>query len=79
MAERGGDGANGADGADGTGGGDGAGDARARAEQDADRGLRRAVFLRELDEARKLRDRVQPRRARAERARRQLRMRTFRW
>ncbi|WNI16506.1 hypothetical protein [Actinacidiphila sp. ITFR-21] len=48
-----------------------------------DRGLerrrRRAVFLRELNEARELRDRVQPRRARAARMRQQMRMRTFRW
>ncbi|NJP99147.1 hypothetical protein [Streptomyces zingiberis] len=40
---------------------------------------RRAQFLRELHEARELRDRVQPRRARAARMRQQMRMRTFRW
>ncbi|MBW1604488.1 hypothetical protein JJV70_20755 [Streptomyces sp. JJ66] len=40
---------------------------------------RRALFLRELSEAKALRDRVQPRRARAARMREQMRMRTFRW
>jgi hypothetical protein len=40
---------------------------------------RRALFLRELYEAKALRDRVQPRRARAERMRKQTRMRGFRW
>ncbi|MEU3045030.1 MULTISPECIES: hypothetical protein [unclassified Streptomyces] len=53
-----------------------------RAEQpetDADRRRRRAQFLRELNEARALRDRVQPRKARAARMRQQMRMRTFRW
>ncbi|MFD7178919.1 hypothetical protein ACFV90_02700 [Streptomyces sp. NPDC059904] len=40
---------------------------------------RRAQFLRELREARELRDRVRPRRARAARMRQQMRMRTFRW
>ncbi|MFD9160466.1 hypothetical protein ACFVZ8_00400 [Streptomyces sp. NPDC059558] len=35
--------------------------------------------LRDLMEARELRDRVQPRRARAARMRQQMRMRTFRW
>ncbi|WP_394432596.1 hypothetical protein [Streptomyces sp. SGAir0957] len=49
------------------------------AESDAERRRRRAVFLRELTEARELRARVQPRRARAARMRRQMRMRTFRW
>ncbi|MEV5507715.1 hypothetical protein [Streptomyces orinoci] len=48
-------------------------------ESDAERRHRRAQFLRELNEARELRDRVQPRRARAARMRQQLRMRTFRW
>ncbi|MEU6393295.1 hypothetical protein [Streptomyces sp. NPDC046939] len=48
-------------------------------EADAERRRRRAVFLRELTEARELRARVQPRRARAARMRRQMRMRTFRW
>jgi hypothetical protein len=47
---------------------------------DPDRSRRRAQFLRELYEARELRARVQPRRARAARMRRQaVRMRTFRW
>ncbi|WP_274562821.1 hypothetical protein [Streptomyces spiramyceticus] len=45
----------------------------------ADRRRRRAQFLRELHEAKALRDRVQPRRARAARMRQQMRMRTFRW
>ncbi|WP_170214949.1 MULTISPECIES: hypothetical protein [Streptomyces] len=40
---------------------------------------RRAEFLRELAEAKALRDRVRPRRARTARLRRQQRMRTFRW
>ncbi|MDF3290812.1 MULTISPECIES: hypothetical protein [Streptomyces] len=44
-----------------------------------ERRRRRALFLRELHEAKELRDRVQPRRARAARAREQMRMRTFRW
>ena len=39
---------------------------------------RRAVFLRELAEARELRKRVSPRRSRQERIRATLRMRTFR-
>ncbi|MFJ4687539.1 hypothetical protein [Streptomyces sp. NPDC088789] len=50
-----------------------------RAERDAERRRRRAQFLRELAEARALRDRVQPRRAKAARLRRAMRMRTFRW
>ncbi|HCA85349.1 MAG TPA: hypothetical protein DEQ61_07550 [Streptomyces sp.] len=45
----------------------------------ADRRRRRAQFLRELHEAKELRERVQPRRARAARMRYQMRMRTFRW
>jgi hypothetical protein len=49
------------------------------AERDRDRRRRRALFLRELKEAKALRDRVQPRRARAARMRRHMRMRTFRW
>ncbi|MEO3972909.1 hypothetical protein [Streptomyces sp. CAU 1734] len=49
------------------------------AESDAERRRRRALFLRELNEAKALRDRVQPRRARAARMRQQMRMRTFRW
>jgi hypothetical protein len=48
-------------------------------ETDADRIRRRARFLRELAEARELRDRVQPRRAKAARLRHAMRMRTFRW
>jgi hypothetical protein len=47
---------------------------------DLERRRRRAEFLRDLKEARELRDRVHPRRARAARMRRQqLRMRSFRW
>lgn len=49
------------------------------AEQEETRRRRRAAFLRELHEAKALRDRVQPRRARAARMRQQMRMRTFRW
>lgn len=49
------------------------------AEVDAARRRRRAQFLRELNEAKELRDRVQPRRARAARMRQAMRMRTFRW
>ncbi|MGK5629661.1 hypothetical protein [Streptomyces sp. URMC 123] len=52
---------------------------RAAQESDTDRRRRRAQFLRELNEARELRDRVQPRRARAARMRQAMRMRTFRW
>ncbi|MDG9701238.1 hypothetical protein [Streptomyces sp. DH37] len=48
-------------------------------ESDAERRRRRAVFLRELNEAKALRERVQPRRARAARMRQAMRMRTFRW
>jgi hypothetical protein len=48
-------------------------------ERNGERRRRRAVFLRELNEAKELRDRVQPRRARAARMRQQMRMRTFRW
>lgn len=36
-------------------------------------------FLRELHEAKALRERVKPRQARAARMRQQMRMRTFRW
>ncbi|AOT59980.1 MULTISPECIES: hypothetical protein [Streptomyces] len=50
-----------------------------RAADDAQRRRRRAQFLRELNEARALRERVQPRRARAARMRQAMRMRTFRW
>ncbi|MFM9369091.1 hypothetical protein [Streptomyces sp. Da 82-17] len=48
-------------------------------ESDAERRRRRAQFLRELHEAKELRARVQPRKARAARMRQQMRMRTFRW
>ncbi|MFV5991676.1 hypothetical protein ACNPQM_04270 [Streptomyces sp. NPDC056231] len=48
-------------------------------ETEAERRRRRAHFLRELHEAKALRDRVQPRRARAARMRQVMRMRTFRW
>ena len=48
-------------------------------EQEArERLRRRAIFLRELAEARELRRRVTPRRARRERIRAMLRMRSFR-
>ncbi|MEU2930449.1 hypothetical protein ABZ636_36210 [Streptomyces sp. NPDC007251] len=46
---------------------------------DAERRRRRAQFLRDLAEARELRARVQPRRAKAARLRHAMRMRTFRW
>ncbi|WP_263976194.1 hypothetical protein [Streptomyces sp. NK08204] len=48
-------------------------------ETDAERRRRRARFLRDLAEARALRDRVQPRRVKAARLRHAMRMRTFRW
>lgn len=48
-------------------------------ETEAERRRRRARFLRELAEARALRERVQPRRAKAARLRHAMRMRTFRW
>ncbi|MFD7840800.1 hypothetical protein [Streptomyces sp. NPDC059761] len=54
-------------------------DAPQQPETAAQRRARRAQFLRELMEAQALRDRVQPRRARAARMRQQMRMRTFRW
>lgn len=47
--------------------------------RDADRRRRRALFLRELKEARELRARVQPRKTRTARMRQQMRLRTFRW
>ncbi|MFE4514219.1 hypothetical protein ACFRMQ_08510 [Kitasatospora sp. NPDC056783] len=47
-------------------------------ETEADRRKRRAVFLRELAEARELRERVQPRRTKERRMREAIRMRTFR-
>ncbi|MEE4541228.1 hypothetical protein V2S66_04510 [Streptomyces sp. V4-01] len=52
---------------------------RHRDERDLERRRKRALFLRELNEAKALRERVQPRRARANRMRQQMRMRTFRW
>ncbi|MFJ6012045.1 hypothetical protein [Streptomyces sp. NPDC092952] len=54
-------------------------DADGPEESAAARRRRRAQFLRELHEAKALRDRVQPRRARAARMRQAMRMRTFRW
>ncbi|MEE4425401.1 hypothetical protein [Streptomyces bugieae] len=48
-------------------------------ESEAARRRRRAQFLRELHEAKELRNRVQPRRVRAERMRQAMRMRSFRW
>jgi hypothetical protein len=48
-------------------------------ETEAERRRRRAQFLRDLAEARELRDRVQPRRAKTARLRHAMRMRTFRW
>lgn len=54
-------------------------DAHPGGEHEAARRRRRAQFLHELHEAKKLRDRVQPRRARAERMRQAMRMRSFRW
>ncbi|WP_399886491.1 hypothetical protein ACGH7X_18755 [Streptomyces sp. BBFR51] len=47
--------------------------------REAERRRRRAQFLRDLAEARELRDRVQPRRAKTARLRHAMRMRTFRW
>ncbi|MEV1062903.1 hypothetical protein [Streptomyces sp. NPDC050263] len=49
------------------------------AQADAERRRRRARFLRDLAEARELRDRVSPRRAKTARLRHAMRMRTFRW
>ncbi|MFE0421267.1 hypothetical protein [Streptomyces sp. NPDC058953] len=68
-----------ADGAGGAGVADGAGDDLGDPESEETRRRRRAAFLRELNEAKALRERVQPRRARAARMRQQMRMRTFRW
>ncbi|MFH9349169.1 hypothetical protein [Kitasatospora sp. NPDC017646] len=45
---------------------------------ESERRKRRAVFLRELAEARELRERVQPRRTKERRMREAMRMRTFR-
>lgn len=50
-----------------------------RGDTDSERRRKRALFLRELNEAKELRERVQPRRARVARLRQQMRMRTFRW
>ncbi|WP_405012499.1 hypothetical protein [Kitasatospora sp. NBC_01539] len=47
-------------------------------ETEAQRRKRRALFLRELAEARELRARVQPRRTKERRLREAMRMRTFR-
>jgi len=47
-------------------------------QETRDRLRRRAIFLRELAEARELRKRVTPRRARRDRIRAMLRMRSFR-
>ncbi|MGW3038569.1 hypothetical protein ACWC9T_00665 [Kitasatospora sp. NPDC001159] len=47
-------------------------------ETETERRRRRAVFLRELAEARELRERVQPRRTKERRMREAMRMRTFR-
>ncbi|MFE9422653.1 hypothetical protein ACFYNO_06810 [Kitasatospora sp. NPDC006697] len=47
-------------------------------ETESERRRRRAVFLRELAEARELRARVQPRKTKERRMREALRMRTFR-
>lgn len=47
-------------------------------EQAAERLRRRATFLRELVEAKELRDRVTPRRSKVARLRQALRMRAFR-
>ncbi|GHA02291.1 hypothetical protein ACFOOM_09715 [Streptomyces echinoruber] len=52
---------------------------RRQPESEAERRRRRAQFLRELAEARELRARVQPRRAKVARLRHAMRMRTFRW
>lgn len=54
-------------------------DEGASPQVDHERLRRRARFLRELHEAKELRERVQPRRARVARMRHQMRMRTFRW
>jgi hypothetical protein len=52
-------------------------DDRMSPEETRDRLRRRAVFLRELAEARELRKRISPRRSRQKRFRAALRMRTF--
>jgi hypothetical protein len=48
-------------------------------ESAADRRLRRERFLRALNEARQVRDRVRPRLTRAARMREAIHLRTFRW
>jgi hypothetical protein len=48
-------------------------------ESAEERRRRRAAFLRDLDEARDLRARVQPHRAKVEQARKAIRRRTFRY
>jgi hypothetical protein len=48
-------------------------------DPEGERRRRRAQFLRDLHEAKALRERVQPRRARAARMRQAMRMRSFRW
>ncbi|MFE9286310.1 hypothetical protein [Streptomyces olivaceus] len=48
-------------------------------DPEGERRRRRAQFLRDLVEARELRDRVQPRRVKVARLRHAMRMRTFRW
>ncbi|MEV7090297.1 hypothetical protein AB0O07_31205 [Streptomyces sp. NPDC093085] len=63
----------------GNGTGKGVGDGEGDGEEEAARRRRRAQFLRELYEAKALRERVKPRQARAARMRQQMRMRTFRW
>ncbi|GAA3499035.1 hypothetical protein GCM10019016_061380 [Streptomyces prasinosporus] len=59
--------------------GEGADAGGGEVDWEAERRRRRARFLRELAEARALRDRVQPRKAKAARLRHAMRMRTFRW
>lgn len=59
--------------------GTGSAESKPRApETEAQRRRRRALFLRELAEARELRARVQPRRTKERRLREAMRMRTFR-
>ncbi|KJK57132.1 hypothetical protein [Saccharothrix sp. ST-888] len=53
-------------------------ESKAAPETPSERRRRRAVFLRELTEARELRERVQPRRTKERRMREAMRMRTFR-
>ncbi|MFI6444989.1 hypothetical protein [Kitasatospora sp. NPDC050543] len=58
--------------------GEAAGQTPGHHETETERRKRRAVFLRELTEARELRARVQPRRTKERRMREAMRMRTFR-